>query len=413
MSLTTRVTNDYNNWTKGADWALYGSNAYCKLVSPNGVTEYNEDIKKSFALTNPAHQSQLSFKVNQIWENEGSGILRCKIIIKKPDTSEVTLYDSQAQTGGFIDALYLADINSSLDQSGTYYLILRGDVQSLYDDPVWDNNEVHGWTVLLSVDDTKPSQITGVSAHAESTSSIHVLWTADGEATQYYVYYKKTTDPSWNYVSVNAPTVEKIITSLDSGVMYDIKVSGYNLSGEGTASTTVQMRPLGTMTQNLSDTVTPTESLATNRIVYRSFSEDIGVTETFAIQRLTSTPTSTSILICGSTNSHVYTFATALPPGIFDTPDVDFGYPEHDKTLTEIRFGSESETPHTILVYVSLDSGSTWTLIDSDTIYLGKTGYVFPWVTSKRFLIRFSGSGLRLYFYEIYAIPAGWTVKTP
>lgn len=412
MSLTTRVTNDYASWTKGANWVLYDTNTKCSLTSPNSTVEYNQDIKRSFALSNPAHQSEFSIVVQAIEEDAGWGIINLKVILQKPISGEVTLAEYNYDTGGWVYPFSVEDINSYLNETGTYWLILRGNVKSEYNDPIWENNEVHGWTVLLKADDTKPSQITGVNAHAESTASIHVLWTADGEATQYYIYYKKTTDSTWSYVSVSAPTVEKIVTGLDSATMYDIKVAGYNLSGEGTHSSTIQMRTLGTVIQNLTDTVTPTESFTKTRVANVSFSETITPTEDFSAQRLTSTPTSTSILLCGITGSYVYTFETGLISGVFETAEIDFGYPDKEKTLKEVRFGSESETPHTISVYVSTNGGSTWTLIGSDTTYLGKTGYVHPWVTSKRFIVRFSGSGLRLYFYELYANPAGWSVKT-
>jgi hypothetical protein len=411
MSLTTRVTNDYLNWSIGATWVRYDSNNKVSITSPNSDTYYDEDCSRDFTLTNPAHEAVLTFSAKHFRETQPYGLLTCEIILERPSPlSDVTLYSNGTQKSAFTNVVNALDIASYLTASGTYTLKIRGIVQSEFVDPVWKNNEVHGSTVLLQVDDTKPSKITNLLLSPGSTHQISCSWDADAESASYNVYYKKTSDSTWS--GVNVSSTYALLGSLTSGQMYDIKVCGYNASGEGTASNTGQMRPLGTITQNLSDASGLTENFVANRIVERVLEESTGPTETFNVQRFTTTPTSSIILLCGYTGSKIYTFESGLVAGYFDTPEMNFGYPDKEKILTEIRFGSESDNVHTLLVYVSVNSGTTWTLIGSDTCGLGKTGFVYPWLTSNKFLIRFSGAGLHLYFYEVYAVPSGWKVRT-
>jgi hypothetical protein len=194
--------------------------------------------------------------------------------------------------------------------------------------------------------------------------------------------------------------------------MYDFKVVGENGSGLGPDSETVQARSLGTFTKNLDEVTTPTESFAPNRIRSVAFQEVTAPIESLSTQQLSVPPASSVIMLCGYAGNTVFTFESALIHGFYDTPEIHFGYPDKEKTLVEIRFGSESPTPHTIIVYYSVDGGVTWNLIGSSVVGLGVTGFVYPWVTSNKFLIRFFGTGLHLYFYEVYAIPSGWKIQT-
>lgn len=409
MALTTRLTNNFATWSVGSDWTLYDTNTKGKMVSPDNSSYLDSELSKAFVLSNPASQSKLTVEAKI--HVEGASEQRLRIILERPSPlSDVTLYDYSSSVPDFTAVLDEEDITSYLTAAGTYHLVFRGEVHSVYYDPIWENAEVHVFTVLLEVNDTLPAKITGLLLTAASTHQISASWTADGEAASYNVYYKKTSDSTWS--GVNVSSAYALLGSLTSGQMYDIKVAGYNGSGEGPMSDVGQMRPLGTITQNLSDTATPTENFLKVRVIERALEESVGPTETFNIQRFTTTPTSTIILLCGYTGSKIYTFESGLVAGHFDTPEVTFGYPDKEKILTEIRFGSESDNVHTLLVYVSLDSGSTWTLIGSDTCGLGKTGFVYPWLTSNKFLVRFSGAGLHLYFYELYAVPSGWKVRT-
>jgi hypothetical protein len=211
--------------------------------------------------------------------------------------------------------------------------------------------------------------------------------------------------------SVTTYDQEKIVT-VDSGVIYDFKVVGVNASGEGEASITIPLRSLGTFVKTLSETVLTTEGFASNRIRSMIFSEVLTTTEVFNVQKVSVLPVSSIVMVCGYTGNKVYTFESGLVSGHYDTPEINFGYPDKDKTLVEIRFSSEASVPHTIIVYVSIDSGTTWFLLGSDTIGLGMTGYIYPWITANKFLLRFAGTGFHLYSYEVYAIPCGWKIKT-
>lgn len=404
------VTNDYPNWTKGPNWVMYSSNTKVSLTSGDDVYQIADYLERSFVLANAAvHVHLMVYAYRHAGLHGPEAEVSATVILVKPDLSEVTLYDGEGNFpwGYCCNAL---DITAHLNTAGTYKLRFESTVTSGLEPPAkYYHSESHFAAVLLM---DLPDQVLNLAGHPESSASVHLTWDAAANADSYTVYYKKAVDSTWSYIS-GITDLFRIVTGLDSGITYDFYVVGVNGVGEGFASATIQSRPLGTLTQNLSDTVLPTEGFAAYRCVLRTFSEQVAITEDFNIQHFISIPVSTAVLLCGVTGSKVYTFAPGLPLGVFDTPEVDFGYPDKEKTIKEIRFGSEAVLPHTILVYISTDGGSTWTLIGSDTTYLGKTGYVNPWLTSKRFLVRFSGSGLHLYFYELYAIPSGWSVKTP
>lgn len=402
MALTTRLTNNYATWVRQPRWQLYGGNAQCEMAT---VTHSLERIYKTFTLTIAATDSQLTVKGKRIVGDIGALVVSTIKLIK-PDTSEVTLYTGSGEQAWEL-LLDAEDITAHLNQVGTYTLELWGEVEK--DET---SSQVHYWDVLLAIEEPVPVQVTGLVALPASTQQISCTWNAAAGASSYTIYYKKITDSVWSHIT-GITGLYVLLGELTSAQMYDIKVAGVNDSGEGTASTTVQQRPLGILTQNLTDNVLPTESFADNRIVQLVLSEQVDITEVFDTQRIVTNPVGTAILLCGIASSQVYTFEPSMPFGTYDTPDVDFGYPDKDKTIKEIRFGCEAKVPHTVIVYISTDGGVTWLLIGSDTTGIGKTGYVYPWLTSKRFIVRFSGNGLSLYFYELYAIPSGWSVKTP
>jgi len=404
--------DDYDNWTQSpaSSWSLITGR--CTLTSgTSDEDEHEAYISKQFTLVHKAHGSALTVRGRRTaYYLAPPGCTEAEVLLVKPDTSVISLYQGEDPCSEQ-DYLNAADITAHLNQSGRYTLRLRAKVRSYFVEPsTYYVSTSYFDNLLLIVNEVLPGQPTALSGHAESDSEVHLMWTGGIETDSYVVYYKKTTDSEWSYVT-ELYNQWKIVGYLESGIMYDFKVVGVNGSGEGPASETIQLRPFGTFTQTLTETATPTESFAKNRVRSMTFSEVLVTAEVFNVQKISVAPVSTVILLCGYTGNKVYTFESGLVAGYYDTPEINFGYPDKDKTLVEIRFGSEALVPHTVVVYVSIDSGTTWLLLGSDTIGLGMIGYVYPWLTSNRFLLRFSGTGLHLYFYEVYAIPSGWKVK--
>ena len=133
-----------------------------------------------------------------------------------------------------------------------------------------------------------------------------------------------------------------------------------------------------------------------NKTYYDNISLEIGF----------STP-SEELLLGGKTNKKVYEFSVGSPTGRFDTDDLDFGYPDMEKTLDYVAFESHAAVLHTVDVYVSTDSGRTWSKVGSASVRKGQLGQVYPWLTGERFRISFRGSGLYLHTIEAHAIPRG------
>jgi len=138
-----------------------------------------------------------------------------------------------------------------------------------------------------------------------------------------------------------------------------------------------------------------------------SFLEDVSVKEFFTIAKTTPYAATDEKLLCGKTDSKVYEFADGTPEGTFDTRDEDFGLPGQEKTLAEIHLSSSAEAPHTVEVFISVDSGLTWVSAGLRTVSIGTVAVIFVWKTAEAFAVRFKGDGLHLDTFTLYAIPRG------
>lgn len=404
------LTNNYDEWTQDPIGGFDVSPGVEAIASssPEDSILRTYNISKTFYLDRPARTATLTVQGLRTIDHS-RGYTEALIILTRPDSSVTYLYSASGVTPGLINYLNSTDIAPYLNQAGTYTIRFVAEVSSGFVVPETyyiSTSEFHD--ITFAIDQTLPSEVTSLSAHAENTTQVHLLWAAAANSDYYKIYYKKTTASTWSYVTTY--DTNRLVL-VDSGIMYDFYVVGVNPAGEGTPTATIQARAWGTFTQNFYEATTPTDQVTPNRIRYVYFSESTPVTEVFNTQTLTAHPVSTVILLCGYTDYTVYTFEPGLVEGHYDTPEITFGYPDKEKTLVEIRFNSEAEHSHTVIVYVSIDSGSTWSLIGSDSTGLGKTGFVYPWLTSNKFLIRFSGIGLSLTSYEVYALPSGWKIK--
>jgi len=357
------------------------------------------------------------------------------VILQKPDLNYNTLYN-QAGAVGYHWALNNQDITANCDQAGTYWLRLTGIVEYA---TAWFKD------VSLSVDDSLPEQAQITNVQATSTTSVRVDWAICQGATSYKLYYRKPGD-SWSSVSgITDLYYEK--TGLDVCQDYEWKVAGVNGSGEGATSSTYTQRTNCAYTKEFAAALGLAETFERPVVYERALADSLGLVEAFTIYRAkefvetlgileTFTKRKSALLVkvcseplgliehfiaakisplvadeerilaCLSAKT-VQNFLEGTGTGTYDTDDLDFGAPGVDKTLDEIWFGCDKETPTTISVYVSTDGGVTWTYLGQDITQTGILGNISCWVTAEKFRIRFQAPGLSLNYINATAIPRG------
>lgn len=140
--------------------------------------------------------------------------------------------------------------------------------------------------------------------------------------------------------------------------------------------------------------------------------ETLNLTEHFVCTKTTPLASEDEKIIAAKTDKKVYAFDVGTPEGVWDSDDLDFGLPNQDKTLSEVQVESQADTPHTVQVYISVNSGRIWSLFDQCLVGAGSIGSLFPWITSEKIRIRFKGIGLHLCSFTLWAIPRGTAVRT-
>lgn len=316
MAYTSYLTNDYDTWTHDADMDHTSTTARCLSINGPGVTKY-ANIYKEFTLPREANIADLTIRGYRVeGDFDTPGYAYMHIVLTKPDSSEVDLYEASGDMSeqNFLDGL---DITEHLQAAGTYRLTLYAEteVSWFYESGYFfDNSEVHYHDLLLRAD----------------------------------------TD----YTTVITLTTE---------------------------------------------TTTPTEVFDTYKFNL-DLLESIGPIEGFQITKFAPPVAQSAIILVGVATSHIISeFRTGNPIGYFDTPEVDFQLPGIDKTLEEVQFFCQSLTPYTISVYVSIDGGLNWIYIGQDSVSFGKKGFVHPWLTAESFIVRFYGTGLYLFSYNLLA----------
>lgn len=521
MSLVQRLTNDYNTWEVGAVWSVQLPNIYAE--SDDSITEWISTAYKEFALSAPANIGVLSVAAKQ-YQAPGEdvpGYQRFLVILKKPDTSEVTLYDGTGGNNTWQAVLSNLDIMAHLSAVGTYRLTLKSHAKSgrdMNEEPPPPYEYFHSHTTAgaldLSADTDPPGQVQNVSIAAFGATTVTVQWGSVTGADTYTLYYKRAADPGWSSITGITDT-SKQVTGLDVCTLYDFKVAAVNESGEGTHSSTVQQQticPPGKVTgvvlavrqltavavqwnavsgadtytlywkQSSSETwntitgiptygvwvydispctfhdfkvaavneagegehsdvlqdrtlceysLTLPESLSLQEDLVRVpakvfleplslqdfltvtltpsilLPEQLNLQEHFFVQKKEPVVLQEEQLLAFLDSKDVQAFELGAALGRYDTDDLDFGYPGVDKTLDEVRFWSERTEPHTVGVYVSPNSGTTWTLVGQATVCVGVEGVVFCWVTAEKHRIRFEGESLYLTSYLAYAVLRG------
>ena len=93
--------------------------------------------------------------------------------------------------------------------------------------------------VITSYQTKVPKAPTGVSTSAGGTGVINISWTApsitNGTITDYVIAYHAAGEAEIKYTTVGSATTSKTLSSLDSGVKYDIRVAAKtNVRGDWT-----------------------------------------------------------------------------------------------------------------------------------------------------------------------------------
>ena len=442
MALTTRTPPSnpgYDTWTQvNGYFVFYNDNANARLESQNNYNYREDTIYAEFSLSAPANDSQLTVEAKRYQSDmyDLPGYALTEVILRKPDTSEVVLYSQEGGEGYWEALLSGANITEHLTAVGTYQLRFHAKVRSSRDPEtgVYDHSYVEYGSVTLKVDTDPPPKVTGLNVVPKSTSSIKATWDVAPGAATYNLYHAlHAGSPEWTKVE-GITDLYYTVTDLLACHWYDVKVSGQNVSGEGETSDIYMERtncayekafsePLGLAEDYdhlklylrvFEESLGLTESFSKTKIVYKykTFSEPLELQESFTIDKVISLGSKMPKLLACRSNKQISEFAAGTLEGVWDTDDLDFGYPGLDKILDFIEFVSQSETPHTVSVYVSTDSGWSWTYIGQDITFRGKNGMVWPWLTAEKVRLRFKGEGLRLQSIYTTAIPVGWELPT-
>ena len=159
-------------------------------------------------------------------------------------------------------------------------------------------------------------------------------------------------------------------------------------------------------TKTLTESLGLAETFAKVKGVAKTLADALGLIEHFDVQKAEALGTSEEKIVGGS-GTAVKIFDVGAAEGTFDTDDLDMGMPGTEKTYDRVSFTSDSETPHTVSVYYSLDSGGSWTYAGQAVVQKGALATVFIWITAEVARLRFIGTSLNLSSHRVYAVPRG------
>ena len=452
MGYVLHLQNNWASWTKDSTYVV--ASGWMYVHRDINYTFYVRDgdayLSAGFTLSRPANASKLTIQHQRINECDGNVVLG-RVQLIKPVSGAVTLYNAS----GALGASYIfnnTQINAYLNEVGTYYLHLYAYTRSCGGPlpPAFHEAYVKWGDLSLYVDTDLPGIVTGLSAAGLDTSHIRCSWTPlGGTEDSYTIYYRTLGVGAWSSIP-GITTIPYDVGGLASATWYEFTISATSESGEGPQSAPVTARTIGTFTKVLTEvvtptpvmykythfekvltetvtpgetieavrskelleTVTPTEHFTYQKAVHyeRTFVELVSPIEHLTVRKIQPFSAADEKILAFQTDKHAWTFPTGAPTGTYETPDDDFGMPGIDKTLRQVCFESASPTPHTVMVYVSVNAGDSWLYIGSDTMYKGKLCFVDPWLTGEQFRLRFVGAGLDLCTYTAVAIVRGEAV---
>jgi len=159
------VSNPYTTWTKyGMLTVLYDSDNKVKMSSYAGSgNTYTGTIEKTFVVDKATYDSRITIKVKGYKPPLPYAQADGKVILIKPDLTEVTLWSGTYGDDVWHTVLNNLDITAYVQATGTYKLKLWAQVRSGYDaeSETWVVSEFHFDDVSLTVNWYTYSQATG------------------------------------------------------------------------------------------------------------------------------------------------------------------------------------------------------------------------------------------------------------
>jgi hypothetical protein len=153
MSETTRLTNDFVNWSV-SNYTKYDSNTKIKAVSGNNITVTHAITNHTFVLDEAASAGHITLELKKFFfTGDADGSARAVVTLIDPNSVHHVLYDDDDdEYTDFTEVLSALDISAYLTLAGTYTLRLEAYVQSAYIAPTYYPAEVHYGNILLTAD---------------------------------------------------------------------------------------------------------------------------------------------------------------------------------------------------------------------------------------------------------------------
>ena len=218
-----------------------GTSYTFKGVTRNGNNVENTNEAKTYTLTTPPqpvtdltatqNSSYPSTRIDLSWTKPGGNYTGVKVYYKLSSASSWTLFNTYAN-------------NSTTGCTVTG--LTAGNTYDFYVESYLTN--------VSNIGDTSKATKTGVyakpytaslSVSSRTYNSITYSWSnPGGKVGGYYLYYKKSSDSSYNYVSLSSSATSYTLSSLSGGTIYDAYLVTYGSSTSNSTSSYSSSSPL-------------------------------------------------------------------------------------------------------------------------------------------------------------------------
>jgi hypothetical protein len=165
------VANPYTSWTKGGGpWypaggyhaEMYDSDNKWRVIGdPDSDAEREAWTEKTLVVGGATYDSKVSVSVKGRKSINPAAKAHGKVVLVKPDSSEVTLWDGEYSDDDWHQVLSNYDITAHVQQTGTYKLRLYAAVKSYYTGAYWYQSFFHFNDISLTANWYTYTQTTG------------------------------------------------------------------------------------------------------------------------------------------------------------------------------------------------------------------------------------------------------------